>query len=261
MSARVLCALVLGILLVSARARSHESGLNKCGCHHNRKTGECHCHRNSGCGCECQSPSCEVGFGSGETEPHAEECGVPRWRVKVLTDSDADKVRIDSPRRGTIEELQAMTSTYADMSPRSPAEVQVFAVEGWLLGYELEADSDLHAIIGNDAGRTIIVEFPHPDCMLGSRVLKQATEARAKFRHLVHTPMTTHYVQEQKQIRVRVTGILFFDRLHGKIGVAPNGVELHPVLDIEAVPYERDFRVPGEWFRSSTDSRSFTTAP
>ena len=243
MSARVLCALVLGLLLVSARAMSHGVELNKCGCHHNRKTGECHCHRNSGCGCECQPPSCEVGFGSGASpstenepsEPPAKECGVPRWRVKVLIDPDADKVRIDSPQRSTIEALQALTSTYADMSPRSPAEEQVFAIEGWLVGYALEADSDLHAVISNDAGGTIIVEFPHPDCMQGSRVLKQATEARAKFRHLVHAQMTTRYVKVPRQIRVRVTGVLFFDRLHGQIGVAPNGVELHPVLDIEAV--------------------------
>ena len=244
MSTRILCALVISVLLAPARAMSHGGGLNKCGCHFNRKTGECHCHRSYGCGCKCQSSSCEVGFGSGDlpsadhetpTEPPAEKCGVPRWRVKVLTDPDADKVRIGTPQRATIEELRAMTSTYADTSPRSPAEEQVFAVEGWLVGYAFEEDSDLHAVIRNDAGVTIIVEFPHPGCMQGSRVLKQATEARAKFRHLVHTPMTTHYVQEPRPIRVRVTGILFFDRLHGQIGVAPNGVELHPVLEIEAV--------------------------
>ncbi len=38
---------------------AHGGGLNKCGCHFNRKTGECHCHRNTGCGCECQPSSCE----------------------------------------------------------------------------------------------------------------------------------------------------------------------------------------------------------
>lgn len=38
---------------------AHGGGLNKCGCHFNRKTGECHCHRNRGCGCECQPSSCE----------------------------------------------------------------------------------------------------------------------------------------------------------------------------------------------------------
>jgi hypothetical protein len=31
--------------------------------------------------------------------------------------------------------------------------------------------------------------------------------------------------------RARVTGVAFFDYLHGQTGVAPNGIELHPVLD------------------------------
>jgi hypothetical protein len=30
--------------------------------------------------------------------------------------------------------------------------------------------------------------------------------------------------------RARVVGVLFFDYDHGQIGVAPNAVELHPVL-------------------------------
>jgi hypothetical protein len=30
-----------------------------------------------------------------------------------------------------------------------------------------------------------------------------------------------------------VTGVGFFDRIHGQTGVAPNGIELHPVLDIQ----------------------------
>ena len=38
---------------------AHGGGLNSCGCHFNRKTGECHCHRDRGCGCECQSNRCD----------------------------------------------------------------------------------------------------------------------------------------------------------------------------------------------------------
>jgi hypothetical protein len=30
-----------------------------------------------------------------------------------------------------------------------------------------------------------------------------------------------------------MTGVGFFDRIHGQTGVAPNGIELHPVLDIQ----------------------------
>lgn len=36
----------------------HGGGLNACGCHFNRKTGECHCHQPRGCGCPCQPVSC-----------------------------------------------------------------------------------------------------------------------------------------------------------------------------------------------------------
>ena len=32
---------------------------------------------------------------------------------------------------------------------------------------------------------------------------------------------------------VRITGVGFFDYIHGERGVAPNGIELHPVLDVE----------------------------
>jgi hypothetical protein len=36
--------------------------------------------------------------------------------------------------------------------------------------------------------------------------------------------------------RATVTGVGFFDRLHGQDGVAPNGIELHPVLKIDWPP-------------------------
>lgn len=37
----------------------HGGGLNSCGCHFNRKTGDCHCHRATACGCECEPESCK----------------------------------------------------------------------------------------------------------------------------------------------------------------------------------------------------------
>lgn len=42
----------------TAGPHEHGGGLNGCGCHFNRKTGECHCHRPRACGCECQPGSC-----------------------------------------------------------------------------------------------------------------------------------------------------------------------------------------------------------
>lgn len=37
---------------------AHGGGLNACGCHFNRTTGECHCHQARGCGCACQPAGC-----------------------------------------------------------------------------------------------------------------------------------------------------------------------------------------------------------
>ncbi|HEX4713356.1 MAG TPA: hypothetical protein VH164_00350, partial [Ktedonobacteraceae bacterium] len=34
-------------------------------------------------------------------------------------------------------------------------------------------------------------------------------------------------------VPVTVTGVGFFDFLHGQTGVAPNGIELHAVLDVQ----------------------------
>lgn len=41
------------------------------------------------------------------------------------------------------------------------------------------------------------------------------------------------FKSQVKPTKVRLTGVGFFDRVHGQSGVAPNGIELHPVLDIK----------------------------
>jgi hypothetical protein len=50
--------LVAVLMTAPGAAWAHGGGLNACGCHFNRKTGECHCHRPRTCGCTCEPPSC-----------------------------------------------------------------------------------------------------------------------------------------------------------------------------------------------------------
>ena len=76
----------------------------------------------------------------------------------------------------------------------------------------------------------MIVEIPDPGCVgAGSPFRPQISQARAKF--------DSHYVAnatfQSVSVPVTVTGIGFFDRIHGQTGVAPNGIELHPVLSID----------------------------
>ncbi len=106
-------------------------------------------------------------------------------------------------------------------------------MDGFLVGYTLAADSDFHAVIRDAAGETLIIEFPNPGCLQGSKVIQQAMTARTRFLQLIGTLPTGHFVFLPKAIKVRVTGVVFFDRVHGQDGVAPNGVELHPVIGID----------------------------
>ncbi len=103
----VTCALLFGL---SGPAFAHDRALNPCGCHFNRRTGECHCHRPRGCGCACEPASCGSpleGPALNEQLPAA-ACGKERWAVKTLADPEAERVKINSPETTTIEELCAL---------------------------------------------------------------------------------------------------------------------------------------------------------
>jgi hypothetical protein len=51
-------------------------------------------------------------------------------------------------------------------------------------------------------------------------------------RHGLPAPADEQLPQRRKDLLAssRVTGVAFFDFLHGQTGVAPNGIELHPIL-------------------------------
>jgi hypothetical protein len=158
------------------------------------------------------------------------QCGIERWAVKTGTDADAGQVSL-SPVSTTVAQMVAFQApTNAPNANRvAPAELTDFTIQATLTGFKLEADNDYHLVI-SDAKRTMIVEIPNPGCVgSGSPFRPSISLARANF--------DSHYVVSSSfqsvNVRVIVTGIGFFDRLHGQTGVAPNGVELHPVLSID----------------------------
>jgi hypothetical protein len=110
-----------------------------------------------------------------------------------------------------------------------PTETAVFTIMATLTEYKLETDSDYHIVIADASGNTMITEIPMPSCVgAGSPFSTMIASARAKFDAQL-TPTTSF---QTANIPVQIKGVGFFDFLHGQTGVAPNGVELHPVLDI-----------------------------
>jgi hypothetical protein len=159
-------------------------------------------------------------------------CGTERWSVKTLTDADRDKVNL-APKETTVGWLVSQdppASLPAD-GRVAPVERQTYKVRALFVEYKLEADEDFHVVIADveDPSKTMLAEIPSPDCdgACASGHSEEFRKARAIIMGLGDqvTPVT-----------LVVTGVGFFDFLHGQTGAAPSGIELHPVLKIELEP-------------------------
>ena len=171
----------------------------------------------------------------GEEDDHesitASGCGVERWSIKTGTDSAAPQVNM-TPQDTTIQALTALPvpAGFSQNSGRLPnsAEMQVFRLNATLVQYKLENDSDFHIDISDGAGHTMITEIPSPSCVSGGPWAQQISAARAAL-SAKYTPGPSFQAAD---VPVTIIGVGFFDIMHGQTGVAPNGLELHAILDI-----------------------------
>jgi hypothetical protein len=159
-------------------------------------------------------------------------CGVERWSVKTGTDADAGLINLQSAASTTIATLGALPkpSTLPADGRIQPTETTVFRIPATLVEYKLEADSDYHLVLSDGTGHEMIAEIPDPACVgAGSPLAAGISKARGEF----DAKYTVTGSFKTANAPVTVTGVGFFDYLHGQTGVAPNGVELHAVLDVQ----------------------------
>ncbi len=160
-------------------------------------------------------------------------CGVWRWPVKTLSDEAASQVDY-TPKASSVRRLRRLdppTSLSSDTPRIEPVEFTTYRVRAKLVGAVVEDDQDIHLVIRAPTSRrkTMIVEFPHVRCNGAKDSKKRAAmkRARAALTNACGS-IGTSFVDLRG--RVRVTGVGFWDEIHGQTGVAPNGIELHPVL-------------------------------
>lgn len=171
------------------------------------------------------------------------KCGSERWAVKTLTDAAAPMVRFDHVKATSVDHLRGLkapTSLKATTPRRSGAERSVYRVTALLMSMRKEDDSDVHLVISDPKlGGSMIVEFPAFTCTTGGNKIERRAmrQARADLEaacggEVGSTPVTLTGT-------ATISGVGFFDIIHGQTGVAPNGIELHPALSFASTNCKR----------------------
>jgi hypothetical protein len=162
----------------------------------------------------------------------AMKCGEERWSVKTLSDRAAAKVNY-TPRHVGVQHLRLLPRPkVTTTSPRlRPYEFRTYRVHVRIKAAALEDDHDFHLIVAqpHHPQRTMILEFPNVHCKGPAGSIKRHAMNRARQGlKAACGPIGTSFVRLHGRAIVR--GVAFFDIDHGQNGVAPNAIELHPVL-------------------------------
>jgi hypothetical protein len=164
--------------------------------------------------------------------PHfrpATGCGVERWAVKTLTDPGASRVVL-TPKPATVATLGSIAAPKDPTDRLAPTETTVYRLTGVrMTAFKQEDDSDIHLAVEDDNGHTMIAEFPAATC---DTTAAPKLRAMMKGAHDDFVAACGQPAGRYKKVTgtATLTGVGFFDRIHGQRGVAPNGIELHPVL-------------------------------
>lgn len=152
-------------------------------------------------------------------EPH---CGSYRWGIKTLADAPALSKPTPVPL-SVLAHFRRPAGMDGPKAPRSLMEREAYVIDADLVELRRERDGDIHAVL-RDGDVTLIAELPSAECM---HQTKEQGLARGVLATLLGRGKRARLPR-----RVRITGVLFFDKPHDASGAAPNGAELHPVLDL-----------------------------
>ncbi len=157
-------------------------------------------------------------------------CGVYRWRVKTLTDSDAGAIQFE-PIDATIHDLARLSRPGPAHRRRRAEELSVYRVRAVVVAVHTRLDQDLHLLLRDpdDPRARLIAEIPNPECARRSPYESAFAAARRVAESLRRRSGGT---------LVEIEGVGFFDVRHIQRGKAKSGFELHPVLKLTEISAE-----------------------
>jgi hypothetical protein len=142
-------------------------------------------------------------------------CGVERWTIKTLQ----DRPSLLREQSTTVARLTSIPRpAYVPRTRRLPFERHLYSVIASATFIREESDQDLHVVL-RSGSRSMIAEAANaPFCTAHATAYRKLQMRKAR-----------RFVRRYCA-RARVVGVAFYDYYHGQTGVAPNAVELHPIL-------------------------------
>ena len=140
-----------------------------------------------------------------------------RWKVKTLQ----DRPTLLAVQTTTIAHLISQPKPSPLPGTRAPFERHQFRVTAQVAKV-IGEDGDKHLVLEDAAGNTMIAESPTTSCNTGATAYRRNQMAQARAAVKVCT-------------KAEVMGVAFFDFFHHQTGVAPNEIELHPILTFKCI--------------------------
>jgi len=170
-------------------------------------------------------------------------CGTERWHLKTLDDPGVNHIA-NVPKKTTVAAMVHLPvppgySRTNDTTRYMPVEETKYTLTARAVGFAEEADRDIHLVIADPAtGETMIAEAPDPLCSTAqaSGHAQQLSAARSAIIACFGQPKASNsYKTFGGDTRITLTGVGFFDFIHSppQNGVAPNGIELHPLVQVK----------------------------
>jgi hypothetical protein len=150
------------------------------------------------------------------------------WPFKIGTDAEVDAVDL-RPVPTTIDALRAVTNPGRPRRRVRPVEVTTFILRDVeLREFQRAPDGDVHMVLADEHGHTMIAEAAPPFCTdAGSPWRPRITAVR----RIVDREIPMAFLGWPRRT-ISLAGVGYLDTIHGQPGVAPNGIEVHPISSI-----------------------------
>jgi len=172
----------------------------------------------------------------GEVEQIKQSIHPPRYQIRTGVDEAARRVSrtaVDT----TIEELvqlippKDLRALRAANNRAGPVEFTTYRLEARIVKCKLEHPSeDFALVLQSPSGATMRALVPDPASVDSSSLWLSDIAA---VRKQIEDKLAPQRTYKESDLKVRITGVGFFNYPHNQVGLAPNAIELHPVLSVE----------------------------